>query len=143
MDNFEIDKVLKDDDSFRGCFMKDQLPDKLELGSFIINLESSTQGDGTHWTCLYNRVDPETKEPTSYFFDSFGVCPSIEVYSIMYPRFEWNRHQFQAIKSKACGWFCCFFINLSKWIGNFNAISCCRFSFSFRKQCNYYFSFRL
>ena len=32
--------------------MKDELPNKLQNGNYIINLQSSTQGNGTHWTAL-------------------------------------------------------------------------------------------
>jgi hypothetical protein len=35
-------------DDFQGVFMKDQLPDKLKRGSYVINLQSSKEGNGTH-----------------------------------------------------------------------------------------------
>ncbi len=36
---------------FNGIFMKDELPSKLKQDFYIIHLQSSNIGDGTHWTC--------------------------------------------------------------------------------------------
>ena len=33
--------------------MKDELPAKVEDGCYIINLQSSTSGNGTHWLGLF------------------------------------------------------------------------------------------
>jgi hypothetical protein len=53
--------------------MKNELPVKIKDGNYIINLQSSTQGDGTHWTALIIRND------TALYFDSFGAPPSTEI----------------------------------------------------------------
>ncbi len=33
--------------------MKDELPSKLKRGYYVINLQSSNVGNGSHWTALY------------------------------------------------------------------------------------------
>ena len=33
--------------------MKDELPSKVKEGCYIINLQSSTAGQGTHWLSLF------------------------------------------------------------------------------------------
>ncbi len=61
-------------DDFQGVFMKDQLPDKLERGSYVINLASSTdRNGGTHWVCLYYTPN------FSYYYDSYGFIAPLEV----------------------------------------------------------------
>lgn len=42
-------------------------------GAYILNMQSSTDGGGTHWIGLY------VKYPESYYFDSFGIVPPLEV----------------------------------------------------------------
>ena len=53
--------------------MKDELRNKLKNGGYIINLQSSFQGDGTHQTAL------KIQSKKAIFFDSFGVYTSEEV----------------------------------------------------------------
>jgi hypothetical protein len=47
LSNFDIMKIIQSQgvDDFHGVFMKDQLPDKLERGSYVINLQSSKDGN--------------------------------------------------------------------------------------------------
>jgi hypothetical protein len=93
-----------------GIFMKDQL-DEIEpqTGNYIINLQSSTQGSGTHWLNLI------LHESAIYYQDSFGVIYPVEVMKFIH-RFKkeydhdikvgHNRRQIQDLKSDRCGWFC-------------------------------------
>jgi hypothetical protein len=53
--------------------MKDQLPDKLERGSYVINLQSSKDGNGTQWDCLYCTAI------FSYYYDSYSFIAPLEV----------------------------------------------------------------
>ena len=71
LSNTEIIKILNDYGiSINGIYMKDQLPSHLNIGFYIINLQSSTQGDGTHWVALYY------SPLRSIYFDSYGfICP--------------------------------------------------------------------
>jgi hypothetical protein len=71
LSNLDIERLVKDlkIKSFRGVFMKDELPkkiNKLECG--IINFENSYQ-EGTHWTAYYKNNDKK------YYFDSYGDAP--------------------------------------------------------------------
>ena len=53
--------------------MKDELPAKVVDGCYIINLQSSTDGRGTHWLGLF------IYKTNAYFFDSYGAPPSVEI----------------------------------------------------------------
>jgi len=84
--------------------MKDQLPVKIKDGNYIINLQSSTQGDGTHWTALIIRND------TALYFDSFGAPPSTEIIDFVKKRkrihLAFNNEIIQDLKSSNCGYYC-------------------------------------
>ena len=84
--------------------MKDELPKKRRDGNYIINLESSTQGDGSHWTCLILRGK------NALFCDPFGAPPSQEVVNYVHLRkgcrLGYTTRDIQAINSHNCGAFC-------------------------------------
>ena len=56
-----------------GIHMKNEMPKKPVDGCYIINLQSSTQGNGTHWTAMI------IWKKKSYYFDSFGTAPPVEI----------------------------------------------------------------
>ena len=89
--------------NFGGIYAKDQLkPDMIKRKHFyIINLDDSI-GNGTHWTAFY--VDNYRIE----YFDSYGVKP-IEIICRNY-EFIYNSGQIQSYESKACGYYCLYFI---------------------------------
>ena len=85
-----------------GVFMKDELPQPIPDGNYILNLESSHQG-GSHWTCFIK------KGQTIYYVDSFGVYPPQPVVDIAEKyrnNIQYNSSAYQDIKSQACGYFC-------------------------------------
>jgi hypothetical protein len=88
---------------FKGVFMKDQLPDKLKRGSYVINLQSSKEGNGTHWVCLYYTPS------FSYYYDSYGFIAPLEVQNKITP-YMYNDLEIQDIDSTACGFYCVAFI---------------------------------
>jgi hypothetical protein len=88
---------------FNGIFMKDELPSKLKQGFYIINLQSSNIGDGTHWTVLYYSYKH------SLYFDAFGFVPPVEVEQKL-NRYAYNNKQIQNLESTACGYYCIAFI---------------------------------
>ena len=90
-------------DDFQGVFMKDQLPDKLERGSYIINLQSSKEGNGTHWACLYYTPN------FSNYYDSYGFIAPLEVQKKIIP-YMYNDLEIQDIDSTACGFYCVAFV---------------------------------
>jgi hypothetical protein len=73
-------------------------------GNFIINLQSSSQGNGTHWVCLAIRGKQ------SFYCDSFGVLMPQEIIAfckrIPKSHLGYNDFGFQHIKSETCGWYC-------------------------------------
>ena len=90
-----------------GIFMKDQMPDKPKNGCYIINLQSSTQGNGTHWTALF------IYKKMSYYFDSFGAPPPNEI--ILFTKKKkghllYSNWIIQDLTSEACGWYCLGFL---------------------------------
>ena len=89
--------------NFGGIYAKDQLESVMIKYNYfyIINLDD-TIGNGTHWTAFYvddnNRIE---------YFDSYGLKPPeiISDYDYIY-----NSSQLQSYESKACGYYCLFFI---------------------------------
>jgi len=86
-----------------GVFMKDELPNKLTKGFYVINLQSSTEGNGTHWVALYyNPV-------CSYYFDAFGFIAPLEIQNKIKP-YAYNDKHIQDLNSSSCGYYCIAFI---------------------------------
>jgi hypothetical protein len=83
--------------------MKDNLPKKLKRGSYIINLQSSFQGSGSHWSCFYY------DKKQSYYFDSYGFIAPLEVHNKIIP-YYYSDSEFQDMKSTACGFYCLAFV---------------------------------
>ena len=88
--------------------MKDELGNKLKNGNYIINLQSSTQGNGTHWTAL------KVINKQSVYFDSFGLFPSEEIKTFVKTRdntkLGYTTKEIQDYKSENCGYFCLAFL---------------------------------
>ena len=59
--NFEIQRYYQNEYRFIGVYSRDNLPNKIKDGVYVINL------DWTHWIALYVKNNDVT------FFDSFGV----------------------------------------------------------------------
>ena len=64
--NFEIHIYDESEPRFNGFFSRDNLPDKIKDGAYVINLDEYSH-IGTHWIALY----VNTKTVT--YFDSFGI----------------------------------------------------------------------
>jgi hypothetical protein len=84
--------------------MKDELKDiKPKNGNYIINLESSSQGSGTHWIALF------IQDKNCFYFDSFGIICPTEVTNfckrISNSKLGYNDLQIQDIAAETCGWF--------------------------------------
>ena len=64
--NFEIQKYYQNKQRFNGVYFRDNLPNKIKDGAYVINLDEYSD-IATHWIALYalnNNVA---------YFDSFGV----------------------------------------------------------------------
>jgi hypothetical protein len=78
LSNFDIIKiieVMKLTHVFGGVYSKDQLPkDLMRTKFYIINMESSNVGNGSHWVVFYYN-----NPLTSIYFDSFGFVAPLQV----------------------------------------------------------------
>lgn len=82
--------------------MRDEMKELDKDGFYIINLDTSNNR-GTHWTSLYYHP------LNSYYFDSFGFVPPLEVEEKIKP-YLYNDKDIQDWDSDACGWYCIAFI---------------------------------
>jgi hypothetical protein len=82
---------------------KDELPKKIQVGSYIINLQDSTEGNGTHWVLakIFDRKN-------ALYFDSFGQPLPLEVLDFLkhYKPVPYSNRHIQNIDSSRCGLYC-------------------------------------
>ena len=64
--NFEIQTYYQNEPRFIGVYSKDNLPDKIKDGAYVINLDEYSD-IGTHWITLY------VNKTTATYFGSFGI----------------------------------------------------------------------
>ena len=106
--NFEIQKYYQNEPRFNGVYLRDNLPNKIKEGAYVINLDEHSD-IGTHWVALYVKNNDIT------YFDSFGVkyiskkiikffdSPSLNVKVSIF--------RIQGYGLIMCGYFCIGFIN--------------------------------
>ena len=115
--NFEIQEYYQNEPRFNGVFSRDNLPNSIKNGAYVINLEEY-RDIGTHWVALY------VINKTIIYFDFFGVehipkeiikCignneqgPSAKARN---KKIITNIYRIQAYDSIMCGYFCIGFIN--------------------------------
>jgi len=105
LSNFDIDEILKNYDiKYNGIFSKDILPNKLLNGFYIINLQNSNIGGGTHWTSLY-----KINDGYSLYYDSFGFPAPQDIVDKLHC-YDYNKKDIQDIDSSSCGYYCICFI---------------------------------
>ena len=104
--NFAIRKYYQNEPRFNGVYSRDNLPEKIKDGAYIINLDE--QSDiVTYWTALYSLNNGVT------YFDSFGV----EHNSKEIKKFIGNKiiktsiFRIKVYDSIMCGYFCIGFID--------------------------------
>jgi hypothetical protein len=104
LSDMDIKYILKAQKiKLNGVYMKDELPSKLKNGFYVINLQSSNDGNGTHWTAFYY------SSKHSFYFDPFGFLAPIEIEQNL-KSYLYNDKQIQNLKSTACGYYCIAFI---------------------------------
>ena len=64
--NFEIMKYYENESKFNGVYFRDNLPNKIKDGAYVVNLDEYSD-TGTHWVALSVNINNVT------YFDSFGV----------------------------------------------------------------------
>jgi hypothetical protein len=106
--NYEIINLVKElkIKNFRGIFMRDTLPTKInELESGIVNLDS-IKNNGTHWVCYLKNKDK------SYYFDSFGLDPPLELLNYLNRPIKLSTFQIQKFNTHHCGYYCLLILKL-------------------------------
>ena len=107
--NFEIQEYYQNKPRFNGIFSRDNLPNTIKNGAYVINLDEY-HDIGTHWMALYVNNKIVT------YFDSFGVehIPKEIMKSIVLTSFGLgsrrkkiitNIYRIQAYDSIMCGYF--------------------------------------
>ena len=105
--NFEIQKYYKNQTRFNGVYSRDNLPNKIKDGAYVINLDEYSD-IGTHWVALYVKNNDVT------YFDSFGVehiPKEIKAFIDLSLSITANTFRIQAYNSIMCGYFCIGFID--------------------------------
>ena len=98
--NFELLKHYENESRFNGVYSRDNLPNKIKDGAYVINLDEYSD-IGTHWVALWvnNNVT---------YFDSFGVehIPKEIIKFIGRKNVIANIFRIQANDSIMCTYFC-------------------------------------
>ena len=104
--NFEIQEYYQNEPRFNGVFSRDNLPNSIKNGPYVINLDEY-HDIGTHWVALYVNNKIVT------YFDSFGVehIPKKIMKFIARKKMIANIYRTQAYDSIMCAYFCIGFIN--------------------------------
>ena len=103
LSNFQIIEKSKELNikNFKGVFMRDELTNMKPTNNecMIINIDHSSN-EGTHWTSLF--ID----NGTSYYFDSYGFEPTLEVKGYCKEPRYYNSFEIQKINEVICGHYC-------------------------------------
>ena len=105
--NFEIQEYYQNEPRFNGVFSRDNLPNSIKNGAYVINLDEY-RDIGTHGVALY------VNNKTIIYFDSFGVehiPKEIIKFNVNNKKIIINIYGIQAYDSIMCGYFCIGFIN--------------------------------
>lgn len=106
LSNYEIMDLIKHnelDHYFGGVYSKDKLEELKPTKFYIINLQNSNSGGGTHWTAFYY------SKLRSIYFDSYGFPPPKEVENKI-GSYIFNDSDIQDFNSSACGFYALYFI---------------------------------
>ena len=103
--NIEIHEYYKNEPRFNGVYSRNNLPNKIKKGAYVINLDEY-ENTGMHWVSLF------VKPKYIVYFDSFGVehIPK-EINKFVNNDIKSNIFRRQAYDSIMCGYFCIEFIN--------------------------------
>ena len=106
--NFEIIKYYKNESRFNGVYSRDNFPNKIKDGAYVINLDEYSD-IATHWVAFYVKNNDIT------YFNSFGVehIPMEIVKFISRKNVIANIFIIQVYDSIMCGYFCTGFINVT------------------------------
>ena len=107
--NIEINKYYKNEPRFNGVYSRNNLPNQIKKGAYVINLDEY-ENTGTHWVSLF------VKPKYTIYFDSFGVehipkginkfISSKDLGHVVRNDIKSNIFRIQAYGSIMCGYFC-------------------------------------
>ena len=99
-------KYYENESRFNGIYSRDNLPNKIKDGAYVINLDEHSD-IGTHWIAFWVNINNVT------YFDSFGVehIPKEIKTFIKNKNVKTNIFRIQAYDSIMCGYFCIGFID--------------------------------
>ena len=102
---YKISEYYKNIPRFNGVYSRNNLPNKIKKGAYVINLDEY-ENTGTHWVSLF------VKTKYTVYFDSFGVkhIPK-EINKFINNAIKSNIFRIQAYDSIMRGYFCIEFIN--------------------------------
>ena len=104
--NFEIQAYYQNEPRFIGFYSRDNLPDKIKDGAYVLNLDEHSD-IGTYWIALY------VNNKTVTYFDSFQIehIPKEGKKFLDNKKIIANIFRIQAYDSVMCGHFCIEFID--------------------------------
>ena len=104
--NIEISEYYKNEPRFNGVYSRNNLPNKIKKGAYVINLDEY-ENTGTHLVSLFAKANKVI------YFDSFGIehTPKEINKFIGNNKIKSNRFRIKAYDSIMCGYFCIEFIN--------------------------------
>lgn len=92
--NTDIDEMCSNIRNYRGCFTVGELPDKLQNGYYVINLNGTS-----HWTMMCKEGDK------CCYYDSFGF-PMPQELEDKIKDYYWSKTQNQDLNQTSCGYYC-------------------------------------
>ena len=113
--NIEISEYYKNEPRFTGVYSRNNLPNKIKKGAYVINLDEY-ENTGTHWVSFF------VKTNEAIYFDSFGIehipkeinkfiCSKELGSAVDNNKIKSNIFRIQVYDSIMCGYFCIEFIN--------------------------------
>ena len=101
---------------FRGVFLRDTLPTKINLNECGILNVGSSSGYGTHWVMWFK------KGKEKLYFDSYGVQPYSELIAYLNPPIFYNSERVQQNGEVFCGHLCLFALKQISLGNNLQAV---------------------
>ena len=115
LSNIDIGFYYRGNPLFGGVISKDELQSQERLlkyndkRAWIINMEDSDAGGGSHW-CLLSLLDGGN----GIYFDSYATPPPKDVLNFMKRHRSnnfMNNTEVQSLKSTSCGWYVIYILN--------------------------------
>lgn len=100
LNNAELESLCQSYNiEINGIYSKDNLPEQLEHGWYIVNLQSADDGSGTHWLGFKHRDNG-----VDFWFDSMGFIAPADIEKIS-KEYIYGSRKLQDDSAKSCGWW--------------------------------------